>query len=56
MISRSIPGRILKVFKKAVFKFEQKHELLDRLGEVKAEIPEVICSVNRFVAQKANVT
>ena len=43
-----------EVFKKAVFKFEQKHELLDRLGEVKAEIPEVICSVNRFVAQKAN--
>lgn len=47
-------GQDPEVFKKAVFKFEQKHELLDRLGEVKAEIPEVICSVNRFIAQKAN--
>jgi len=44
----------LDVFKKALLKFEQKHQYLDRLGEAKAEIPDVICSVNRFVEQKAN--
>ena len=41
-------------FKREVEKFEQKIENLDHLGEAKAEIPEVLCSVNQFVAQKAN--
>ena len=41
------------VFKSEVEKFEQKIENLDRLGKEKTEIPEVICSVNQFVAQKA---
>ena len=41
-------------FKNEIPKFEQKNQLLDRLGEAKAEIPEVLCSVNRFVEQKAN--
>ena len=41
-------------FKREVEKFEQKIENLDHLGEAKTEIPEVLCSVNQFVAQKAN--
>lgn len=41
-------------FKKEIRKFEEKHQLLDRLGETKNEIPEVICSVNKFVTEKAN--
>ncbi len=34
-------------------KFEQQIEKLDHLGQAKAEIPEVLCSVNKFVANKA---
>jgi hypothetical protein len=41
-------------FKPCVQKFEQKNQLLDQLGRKKVEIPEVLCSVNRFVEQKAN--
>jgi hypothetical protein len=40
-------------FKPEVDKFERKIENLDRLGKEKAEIPDVLCSVNKFVAQKA---
>jgi hypothetical protein len=40
-------------FKREVDKFERKIENLDRLGKEKAEISEVLCSVNQFVAQKA---
>ena len=40
-------------FKREVDKFERKIEKLDRLGKEKAEIPEVLCSVNQFVFQKA---
>ncbi len=40
-------------FKREVDKFERKIENLDRLGKEKAEIPEVLCSVNQFVAKKA---
>lgn len=43
-----------KAFKAEVARFEQKTQLLDRLGEEKKEIPEVLCSVNRFVATKAS--
>jgi len=42
-----------EAFKAEVARFEQKTQLLDRLGEEKKEIPEVLCSVNRFVATKA---
>ena len=41
-------------FKNEIPKYESKNQLLDRLGESKAEIPHVISSVNRFVKQKAN--
>jgi hypothetical protein len=41
-------------FKREIPRYEQKNQLLDRLGESKAEIPEVLCSVNHFVEQKAN--
>jgi hypothetical protein len=41
-------------FKRVMSKFEEKHQLLDRLGEAKNQIPEVLCSVNKFVTQKAN--
>ena len=41
-------------FKPCVQKFEQKNQLLDQLVKKKVEIPEVLCSVNRFVEQKAN--
>ena len=35
-------------------KFEAKTRLFDQLGEAKAEIPEVLISVNKFLEQKAN--
>jgi hypothetical protein len=41
-------------FSRAIGKFEQQIEKLDHLGPAKAEIPEVLCSVNKFVANKAN--
>ena len=41
-------------FKNGISKFELKNKLLDRLGDAKAEIPEVLCSVNQFVGKKAN--
>ena len=41
-------------FKPVVDKFEQKIENLDHLGKEKVEISEVLCSVNQFVANKAN--
>lgn len=41
-------------FKKDISRFEQKNQLLDQLGDRKAEIPDVLCTVNRFVEQKAN--
>ncbi|MGA2387309.1 MAG: DUF2400 family protein [Candidatus Bathyarchaeia archaeon] len=40
-------------FAKLIQEFEEKTRLFDRLGEAKAEIPEVLCSVNKFVEQKA---
>ena len=40
-------------FKQEVHRFEQKTENLDKLGEAKDEIPEVLCSVNQFVEKKA---
>jgi hypothetical protein len=42
------------VFRRQIQLFEEKTQLLDRLGLEKAQIAEVLCSVNRFVAQKAN--
>ena len=41
-------------FKKEITRFEQKNQLLDRLGDSKTEIPEVLGSVNQFVELKAN--
>jgi hypothetical protein len=41
-------------FKGEIHRFEQKNQLLDKLGDAKAEISEVLCSVNRFVERKAN--
>ena len=41
-------------FKCEVNRFEQRIGNLDHLGEEKAEIPEVLCSVNQFVDKKAN--
>ena len=41
-------------FKREVERFEQKIQKLDHLGEAKAEIPEVLCSVNQFVDRKAH--
>ncbi len=41
-------------FKKEIPKFEQRNELLDKLGDKKNELPAVLCSVNTFVAQKTN--
>jgi hypothetical protein len=35
-------------------KFEHQTEKFDHLGQTKAEISEVICSVNQFVSNKAN--
>lgn len=40
-------------FARLIQVFEEKTRLFDRLGEAKAEIPEVLCSVNKFVEQKA---
>jgi len=40
-------------FKQEVNRFEQKTKNFDKLGEAKDEIPEVLCSVNRFVEKKA---
>jgi hypothetical protein len=40
-------------FTRIIGKFEQQIEKFDRLGQAKAEIPEVICSVNRFLDNKA---
>lgn len=42
-----------EAFRVEVARFEQNTQLLDCLGEDKKEIPDVLCSVNRFVAQKA---
>jgi len=36
-----------------IAKFEQQIEKFDHLGQAKAEVPEVICSVNKFVDVKA---
>src|SRR5271169_956159 len=41
-------------FKDNISKFEIKNQLLDRLGAAKSEIPEVLCSVNKFVDNKAH--
>ena len=41
-------------FTREIGKFEQQIEKLDHLGRAKAEIPEVLCSVNQFVANKAH--
>jgi hypothetical protein len=41
-------------FKHEIPRYEIKNQLLDRLGDCKAEIPEVLCSVNRFVEHKAD--
>jgi hypothetical protein len=58
-LSAAFEGKLYTImnpleFKREVDRFEQKIENLDHLGEAKAEIPEVLCSVNQFVAQKAN--
>jgi hypothetical protein len=37
-----------------IAKFEYTYQKLDHLGEAKAQIPEVFCSVNKFVEEKAN--
>ena len=42
-----------KEFELYIHGFETKTEFFDKLGVDKAEIPEVLTSVNRFVAQKA---
>jgi hypothetical protein len=41
-------------FTREIGKFEQQIEKFDHLGQAKAEIPEVICSVNQFVDNKAH--
>jgi hypothetical protein len=41
-------------FTREIGKFEKQIEKFDHLGQAKAEIPEVICSVNRFVENKAH--
>ena len=41
-------------FVREVSKFEQQIEKFDHLGKAKAEIPEVLCSVNKFVENKAS--
>jgi hypothetical protein len=40
-------------FKRQIQRFEEKTQMLDRLGLEKAQIPEVLCSVNKFVEKKA---
>ena len=37
-----------------VTKFEYNYQKLDHLGKAKAQIPNVLCSVNKFVEEKAN--
>lgn len=37
-----------------VHRFESKTKFFDKLGEAREEIPEVLCSVNKFIAQKAS--
>ena len=37
-----------------ILKFEQQIEKFDHLGQAKAEIPDVLCSVNQFVQNKAH--
>ena len=41
-------------FETQIHRFEAKTKYFDKLGEAKTEIPEVLSSVNKFVAQKAN--
>ena len=41
-------------FTREIGKFEQQIEKFDHLGQAKGEIPEVLCSVNQFVDNKAN--
>lgn len=41
-------------FTSEVAKFEAQIEKFDRLGQAKAKIPEELCSVNQFVANKAH--
>ena len=41
-------------FASEVHKFEAKTRFFDQLGEAKAEIPEVLSSVNKFLEQKAS--
>ena len=41
-------------FKIEIEKFERNIKNLDYLGDAKAEIPEVLCSVNQYVERKAN--
>jgi hypothetical protein len=58
-LSAAFEGKLYTIknpseFKREVDRFEQEIKNLDHLGEAKAEIPEVLCSVNQFVAQKAH--
>ena len=46
--------KIPSEFRYELDKFEYDIEKLDHLGEAKAEIPKVLCSVNQFVDAKAN--
>ena len=58
-LSAAFEGKLYTIknpleFKREVDRFEQDIKNLDHLGEAKTEIPEVLCSVNQFVAQKAH--
>jgi len=41
-------------FETELRRFEEKTRHFDKLGEAKTEIPEVLCSVNKFIANREN--
>ena len=57
-LSNTFEGKLYTIknpleFKREVDRFEQEIKNLDHLGEAKAEIPNVLCSVNQFVYKEA---
>ena len=58
-LSTAFEGKLYTIknpleFKCEVDRFEQEIKNLDHLGDAKAEIPDVLCSVNKFVDEKAH--
>ena len=41
-------------FAQEITKFEYNYQKLEHLGRSKAQIPHILCSVNKFVEEKAN--